>query len=834
MPSHARRDERRRDARRRVRRVVTWAAPTLLTAAVVVAPQLLGGVFGWGVAIVSGMCGAACLAAAWAAAKDERAPPLGAVGLTALGATLFTALQVLPLPRRLTGWLQPRAVELTDGASAALAEPPADWIALSLAPGATLLEVVKGAGLLAAFLAASTLVALGHRRAVFAAVGTSGIAMAVVALAHASIGADRVFGVYEPVNPAYLLRAPIVNDNQLSGFLSMCAPVLVGLGLDRDSPRARWAWLAGGVLVSATSLMAVSRGGVASLVVGFLALGMFGALRHHGRGGGPSLLVAGAAVATGIGLGLYVAAEGIYRDFERSGLEKLELAWMGLDLAVDHPWLGVGRGAFSAAFVSRFGTTTRATHPESLPAQWASEWGFPLTVLLLVVLGWALARGARRAKSWAHGAAAAGVVAIFVHDLVDYALELSGIAAVAATLYGAVVAEGRRTATAPTRLPLHKIAAGAGAIALLLPLTLASRVDQLGVRGMQRRLETQLRTRDPEFAASLLTAVRTHPSEPAFPLLGGSEAAQRGDPAAVRWLNRAMVLAPSWGAPHEEAARYLFLRGHPQQGLLEVREAGVRDRTAAARFACPPLSARPELAGAAIRSLGADPTGDQMLDRLGRCLPRDAPAAIEIDTYLTERGVLGATLRMADRALHASEPARALALLAPIQSREPRLVALRARAHLAAGEPTRALEALAGAEETAQLLELRARAQAAAGDEAAMLETLERMRARVAGSAEEIAQVWALEGRLQEGLDHQFAALRAYGRAERLDPGRDTGLQGSARVAERVGDLARAYRAHAELCQRRGSASRACREQARLRRALDESRRRVGQPVGTP
>lgn len=807
-----------------------------LAIALIVAPQLIGGVYAWGVAIITTMAGVACVAAAWAAREDDNRSPLGAVGLTAGLVLAWTAIQALPLPRTLTEWVQPEAVVLADGGARLLREPVPGWIALSLAPGSTMLQFVLGAGLIAAFLAASTLVALGHRRRVLVGVAVSGLVMAVVAVLHTAVGAERVFGIYQPIHTTNPLLAPLVNQNQLSGFLSMCAPVLVGLGMDRDEPRARWGWLAAGTLVATCALVAVSRGGAASTVVGFLTLGLFALFRRRRAQGHPvgtSVVLIAAVLATAVGLGLYVAADALYRDFEQGSLVKLTLAQMGAELALDHPFVGVGRGAFSAAFVSRLGTTTRITHPENLIALWASEWGIAIAVALVAILGWAILRAARTAKSWAHLGGAAGLVALFAHDLVDHSLELAGVSVVAAALAGGVVTASRRQRVAAARVTLPRAAAGAGALALGLVLVAGWTLDQRSVLGLQRTLEAQLRQGDREsFRRTVIEAVRAHPSEPAFALLGGSEAAQRGDAEALRWLNRAMALAPGWGAPHEEAARYLVRAGFLRQALLEIREAGVRGRIAAAETACDALARHPEYAPVAIATLRADEVGDQLLDSLGACLPR-APAGVAIDTHLVARGVLGARMRSARRALAEGRPGDALALLPEADGDDPRVIALRARAHLAAGAAARAIEVLDRVEPSAPLLEIRARAECASRDEAAMLATLERLRGLASGSSTGVARVWLLEGELQEQLGNDFAALRAFGRAERMDP-RSEGLARAAPVAERVGDLGRSYRAYADLCQRGGARSPHCRSRDRLRAALDESRHPVEQPLGTP
>src|SRR5262249_25228215 len=69
------------------------------------------------------------------------------------------------------------------------------------------------------------------------------------------------------------------------------------------------------------------------------------------------------------------------------------------------------------------------------------------------------------------------------------------------------------------------------------------------------------------------TGVEAHPSEPVFPLMLGYALVAEDDPNALRWLNRAMALAPGWWEPHQLTARWLVRHGAVEQAWLEVREA---------------------------------------------------------------------------------------------------------------------------------------------------------------------------------------------------------------------------------------------------------------------
>jgi O-antigen ligase len=831
--------------RHRARRAATTAAPLSLGVCLIVSPQLLGGVFGWGISVVAALSAIACAAAAWASRADGSTIRLDRASYALLAILAFTALQALPLPRAVTELAQPTAVQMADTAAALLGEPPPSWVPLSIAPGSTRAELVKGAAIVATFLAAWLLVSLGHRRQLVYLVALSTVAMAVVALGHLAVDADRVFGLYQQVHTGTALLAPLLNQNQLSGFLAMGVPLLLGLALEEEEDRGkRLGYLVGATLVGATSLLAVSRGGVAGLVCGLLALAGLGlARRRRGRRPlGPAYAILTATAGAIAALGLYAGFERLYADFEVSDISKLELGAQGLSLALDHPWLGVGRGAFSAAFVSQHGSTERFTHPENLVAQWTSEWGLVAAVVLLALLGHAVVRAVAEAAKWSRLGAAAGLVAIVVHDLVDFALEMAGVAVVGAALLAAVI--GPRRSSRPTddegRGPraLH-VAAGVSMLALALVGALGWRIDGESVNALQQRLTELARSGDREaFRSTLLEAVRLHPAEPVFPLLGGAEAVRHDDPRAVAWLNRAMFLAPGWSSPHVETARLLWRQRRIEQALLELREAEARQPGTGTALACSILLQRAERTAQLVRIAGDGSDGIAWLDRVVGCLPVTHPAAVSIDVALAERGGLRARLRQADRALHEQDGRRALRALEPVRdTRDTDVQLTRARAYLALDDPRRAVEVLRRAEgftdRPQAVLRMRAEAEARARDEEAMRATMERLRGHAGGRSTVLAELWVHEGNLERGLGNVGRALEAFERAHRLDPS-SPGLASVASLAEQTGELGRALRAHAELCRRTGPDAPSCQAHARILETLGEPPPYGMQPLGTP
>ena len=800
-----------------------------------VSPQLLGGAYGWGIAIIAGLAALACGVAAWTARLDKLDAPLDLPSGMLLALLAWTVLQAVPLPRAITSLAQPDAVAMADEAAALVEASAPSWVPISISPGSTRAEIVKGTGIVAAFFAAWILVSLGHRKRVAQLVALSTLAMALVALAHLAADAELVFGVYQQRETGSSFLAPLLNQNHLSGFLAMGAPLALGIALDEEDPGKRIGYLAAAAVIGACVLLSVSRGGVAGLVCGLLALGALGLARRRRAGVrdvGTTWASIGATVAAIAGLGLYVGAEALYRDFEHGDASKLELGGQGLALAMDHPFFGVGRGAFSAAFVSHHGSTERYTHPENLLAQWTSEWGIVLALALIAILGWAIVRAIGASHDWTRLGAAAGVVAVVVHDLVDFALEMAGVAVVAAALLAAVIAPRRSSRAKGRRLSIRAwhVAAAASGAAVLATASLGWALDRDGVMALQDRL-TELGG-DPDhdrdaFRETLLDAVRLHPAEPVFPLLAGAEAVRSDDERAILWLNRAMVLAPGWASPHVESARFLGQRGRVVQAFLELREAEERHPGSGARLACTILRQRPGAVGELIRVLERGEGGLERLDRIARCLPFDQEATVAIDARLIEEDGVGARVRQARRLLAGDDAGGALAVLEPVRD-EPELEVQLARASalLALGEHERVLSVLERAEGLTErpdaVLAMRARTQAAAGDAEGMRETMERVRSRAGGRARPLAAAWITQGQLEQRLGNDGAALAAYMRAHGLDPD-SAGLPHAAGLAERTGDLGRALRAYGQLCREAGADSPHCVSRARVERRLAES-----------
>jgi len=824
-------EARRRRARARLRTVALGLAFLLA----VLPPLLLGGALPWGLLTITALALASLVASAAVGAVSGRALHVDGVTFVFLGALAYTGLQALPLPASWVTLWAPASVEAARGAARALEVPSPALVATSRDPGGTWAEVVRGFALAAAFMSGQLIAASGRRRAVLRFVALSTVILALVGLAHFALGAERVFGLHAPVEARPRVLAPLVNGNHLAGFLAMGLPLVLGLGLESRAEDRGVGWLLAAVPVGVVALMTLSRGGALAVLLGTGAMVVVARQRRRGarhrraretRSWAVPLVVALIAVG-----GAYLAFDRLFDRIEAADLSKLELATRGAALLDEAPLLGIGRGAFSAVFAERYGTDVRFTHPENVAVLWTVEWGILVGPLVLFALAWSILRPLRTSRDQARIGAAVGLAVIGLQNLVDFGLELPGVSTVAALLLGAVVWPRDLPPARAFVPPAPQLGLGLAVVGACGLLLLGPRVARVDLHGVEEALRASIEAGDHStFEDRLEEAMRAHPSEPALPMLAAVEASRRSDPSILRWINRAMQLAPGWAAPHALTAYWLAQRGRIDQALLEVREAESRAPGSTGALVCLLRRADPRPA-APWRAAPEGPGRSTFLDRAAACPDLDAARAEAIDRALLDEAAppLQAVLRQARRELDAGRPAEARALLDAQRTHHPRSIRvtlLRVRAMTALGDVEGALRALREAQtwspDRSSLLEEEARIHAAAGDEEGMHDALARLRGASGGRGPALAEAYVLEGDLERGREHPERALRAYEAAHRHDPDALLPLRKVASVAESLGLYVRAESAARRLCDLEGRGSRGCVEAARLRSKLLE------------
>jgi tetratricopeptide (TPR) repeat protein len=785
--------------------------------ALVVAPQLLGGVFPWAVAIICILAGAAGIVVSRqieiSSVRRRSATLLDWMMVVALA---WTGLQLIPMPGSLVGLLVPESIDAWRSNAALFGEPLRSLIPMSLDPGATRLEVAKGSAIIAIFLAARVFTASHQRRRVLKGVAVSGIAMALVAFAHKISGATEVFGIYTPVYASSRLLAPLMNENHLGGMMAMASPIAIGLAMDAKTTEERVGWAAGGGLCALASILSFSRGGMLALAIGlsvFISVYAVRLSRQNRsilRNRAVPVLAIGALAVALFAVGLQGSDLGRELSNRHNIAPKFVGAVAALPVIASHPIAGVGRGAFSAAFVDEQGTDKRFFYPENLPVQWAAEWGLPVALALLLIIVWSIARGFRLRRSHAHLGGLAGLVAIGIHQLADFSLELVGVAVVAAATLGAVAdsVSVRRT------LPLRKLCtvistASLGASALAVSLIGGD------VFTLEMQSRTALERGDDAQALELATkGLSLHPSEPIFALTGAELAVRQRDPSAGRWINRAQELAPLWSAPHLLAARWLFSLGELDQALIEIREAEAL-RPGSARTTICALLRADENPAIALRAAPEGLEGAKFLDRAALCLPLQSRAAVRIDEAARERdaNLPGPRSRQAARLLAEQRPLEAVDLLRSSDELDPNGRRILAEAYLLADDLEGAAQTvgplLSAGDVPSSTLRAAASIYVERGDEAELQRVLSRLRGQTGGKVKSLAEVELFVGKLYESQRRYGPALKAYEASHRAHESRQA-LLAMARVADAMGNRERALLTYRRLCRSDGGKGPAC------------------------
>jgi tetratricopeptide (TPR) repeat protein len=438
-----------------------------LTALAIGFPALaIGGVPSWVVPTFVGLVLALMLRHLQRSSDPLRIPSVAGV-FAALAAATF--LQWLPVPgiRSLLAPDLERAV--TEALSATDVSSPGG---LTVTAPDTALEVARLVGLTGLVVAAAQM----SWRISAVAIAAVGSLVAILGLAHDIAGTEAIYGLYRPLDaiPSRALRGTFVNPNHQSGLLLLgiaCGAALahhIGRLRARTTDAAQyerqadWIVLAlGAVLVQVAALvLSLSRGGLLGLAI-LGPVAMWIGLRRSRRGRPHRPSRRGPSLRAAVGLGLVVvvfvvARHGAWSELQTLGdldadAAKLAMVRGGLELSKSSPALGIGRGGFIDLYAVHAPASEPIlyTHLESAPAMMVVEWG-PVVggIALLGLLWWwgTTVLGTRtRSDRGARRILLAGLAALGVQQLGDFALEFLGVAAPAAALVGALSSNARRT-----------------------------------------------------------------------------------------------------------------------------------------------------------------------------------------------------------------------------------------------------------------------------------------------------------------------------------------------------------------------------------------------------
>lgn len=534
--------------------------------------------------------------------SDLRGAAPAAIALALAG---YTLLQAAPLPMAWLEAIAPATADLWARALLPFNEGPPRFASVSLDPGAAVVEALKWATYGGAFFASAAVAA--RRGAPFgvAVVFGSALLAAAATLGHGLAGATKVFGLYQPQFAAAPWHiGPLLNPNNLAGYLNLGAFSGLGLFMMRRPILPRWLVGVGVTTIVAVGVTSASRAGLGVIPIG---AALFAALLWRRRAGddGPAgaplrlkiLLVA--ALGSGVSLALLSGSDAVWLELSERDASKLDLFSSLRPMLRDHLWLGVGRGAFESvypAYRTDVGNVV-FTHAENFVLQWICEWGLPAALLALGALAWALwpsrmgvTRSAVAIGGWT------GAAVMLGQNLVDLALEVPAVSLALAVVLGSLSGdiarhEGRAAGTrdaAPLGKPWLAVIAAAG-------LGLLAAAAGLGWHDIasDRRAVLALQAEAPERALAargavreaLRAAMRRHPADPWFPLVGAASAWATRTESPIPWIQRSIERSSRNGRAHLLLADVLSARGAKEQALFELRLATEDDPGLAAEVA---------------------------------------------------------------------------------------------------------------------------------------------------------------------------------------------------------------------------------------------------------
>lgn len=216
---------------------------------------------------------------------------------------------------------------------------------------------------------------------------------------------------------------PFLSRNNFAQFLELCFPVAVY--------RIRETGVLPAAVVLAAGLASASRAGAALLL-----LELFVGIFLLGKGFRRGILVFALAVPAGVAPLWHRLQDPDPFKYRR------EIFHSAIEMIAAHPLRGYGLGTFSTVYpeFAHFDAGAEVEHAHNDWLEWAAEGGLSFVALWLALVA-LVARVAIR-SIWG-----LGVLAIFLHSLVDYPFARFGVAAWEFLLIGALLAHAREVSS---------------------------------------------------------------------------------------------------------------------------------------------------------------------------------------------------------------------------------------------------------------------------------------------------------------------------------------------------------------------------------------------------
>ncbi len=552
------------------------AVRAIVVVVLLFAPLAVGTVEVWSWTVVAVLA----LLALWLLARQRQEPLSWTLaGAAWLAITLYTVVQLTPLPAPLVRALSPVAHEIWT-----LAVPDARFIPLSLSPAATAGELVKLTALCALFAVAVNFFGPyeERRRFLLTAVTLAGALVTAFGFVVTLGAGRRVLGVYTVGAPFFV--SSFVNANHLAAFLGITSLTAVGLAASTRVRDKRLAFVALAVFTAVGLCLTLSRGGMVAFAAGLLFLSALLLKARDTRGALWVPLAAALVLSLTAAVAFQKLAAELAVDVEGWSRESKLAVWTGeLNLARDFVLTGAGRGV-NPELSARYNTLSREvtiTHAENEYLQVVLDWGVlgGLVVWVMLVAGfWALKRGGGAGPL---AGAAAGLFFAALHNVADFNLETGGVAVVFVLLLGLVMGAAQRAG--PRFVTPARFTGRLALVAIIPVVGCAFMARRYSLDADTKRLAAIEAHGADELVQAAQPLVRRHPADHFLPLSLANQllVPERRDPAqALLWAGRAAYLNPASLEAHLIMARILVEGGASTQAQGEYRLAAALDSRA--------------------------------------------------------------------------------------------------------------------------------------------------------------------------------------------------------------------------------------------------------------
>ena len=789
----------------------------------ILAPHLLGGVFDWAIiGITLSSFGLLGLSIAVYGSPFRSSLPLIAVILSI--ASVWTLIQCIPWP---CAWLPESHAQAQQWSLQATGNQSSYACTISYDLGESSLAWFQTLAQLSIFLSSWLIARRRNDLFIIKVVALAGLLIALSTLGHQLTNATHVYGLYTPVYAGTQLLSPLLNPNHLASLCTLGLGLCIVLTWNTALPLWRSLWGLAAVILLGTVMMTLSRGGIATAFAMSVVIMLSMHLRSKKHRRSRLSMIALLAISLGGTAGIYVAGEGLLHELQNDNVEKLDLAWRSTSVIGQQPWLGVGRGAFSQAFVSIDTSTAgvRFTHPENFIVQWLSEWG--CFVGLIYIVGLIFSLGWTWIKTRSPKRAAIVLVAWFtlLHDLVDFSLEILSLSTLFFATLGYLTASHSALSIghlrpylprAPAWLRSRSLQWSLGAMVLGCGLWLFHPHNQT-LRSYEY-LDDALTQPSTQRSTIIHNALRQHPLEPGIITRIAHHLVQRNDPNASAWIAHARQLAPMWPTASLLESRWHIQNARASQAIITLWALSDHHPRQAATHLCRLLKQHPKIVFGAsdLLSYSTKPEYDtELIVMLSHCLGFDRELQYGLDRWILSQNPRhpDAAQRVSTYLIHKQEAHHAVKILKDALKakhstvHQAKLRIALARAYRVQKQHKHALHTLNTIHSSTlrmkqDILLEKATILTAMDNAQRTRQIIQRLRALVPGEAIKLARIDLIHGQFEIQMRHHAAALAAFERSNALNstpPARD----GMARSLLALGNRVRAKELYQSLCQDR-------------------------------